>query len=118
MQLHERLVGHVRFCALNRQSSFVGALVAPETVDLIHNGIIDLVAELDNWPSPVNYNYSTFQTANQTLYFRYGIMIEVFWRPVAPPDPSNKYVEFDVEKYSKVFFEWKPTTHAEVQDGY
>ncbi|ARV76815.1 hypothetical protein PHABIO_184 [Pseudomonas phage Phabio] len=112
--LHQRLVDHVRFCTRNRQSSFIGAFVAPETVDLIHNGIIDLVAEIEGWLQPINYSYNTFKTANQTLYFRFGIMVEVCWRQ---PCTLQPFLEQDVEKYTKLFFEWKPTTSA-VEDGY
>lgn len=116
MKLHDRIVDHIKFCARNRQSSFIGALVAPESVEPIHNGIIDLVAGMENWTQPVSYSYNTFKTANQTLYFRYGIMIEVFWRQPAPPD-GEKYMEFDTEKYTKLFFEWTPT-QTDVADNY
>lgn len=112
--IHQRIVDHVRFCYKNRQSTFVGAYVAPETVDLIHNGIIDLVAELEGWLEPISYSYSTFQTANQTLYFRFGIMVEVCWRQ---PNGIGNFLECDVEKYTKLFFEWKPTT-TNVVDGF
>lgn len=114
LTIHQRIANHVRYCYNNRQSTFVGAFVAPESVDLIHNGIIDLVAELEGWLEPINYSYSTFKTANQTLYFRFGIMVEVFWRQ---PAGFENYAEFDVEKYTKLFFEWKPTT-TDVTDGY
>lgn len=108
MKLHERVIAHIDYCARNCQSTFVGALVAPESVEPIHNGIIDLVAKMEGWPQPINYTFATFQTANQTLYFRFGILIEVFWRQPAPPD-GEKYVELDTEKYTKLFFEWTPT---------
>lgn len=113
VSIQQRVVDHVRFCYSNRQSTFVGAFVAPESVDLIHNGIIDLVAELEGWPEPISYSYNTFKIANQTLYFRTGIMIDVLWRP----NNLSNFFECDVEKYTKLFFEWKPTT-TDVIDGF
>lgn len=115
MKLHERVLEYIRFCVSSRKSAFIGAFVAPETVDPIHNGIIDMVAEMEGWLQPVNYNYATFKIAHQTLFFRFGITLEVPLRPTVSTD--RQYLEQDVEKYTKLFFEWQPSK-SNVEDGY
>lgn len=102
--LHDRIVNHVRYAAKSHQSSFIGAYVRPETMTLIHNGVIDLVAELENWMQPVNYSTANFEIANQHLYLRCGILIEVFQRPVL--FPGEMHIQLDVEKYTRFYFEW------------
>lgn len=114
LELHQRVIEHVRYCANNHQSSFIGIYSAPETVGLIHNGIIDLVAEREGWLQPITYSYEMFKVASQTLYFRHSILIEVMWRPICP---EKIFLELDVTKYTKLFFEWKSTT-TDVVDGY
>lgn len=115
-ELHETAISHIEWCYRNRQSSFIGAYCSPEGVTKLINGVIDLVARLDNWPAPINYTYGNFQIANQSLYLHSGITIDVMQRPHAYQGTGWQFADVDVSKYTKFYFDFGPST--EVEDHY
>lgn len=109
-KLVKHIHDHVHWMYRNHQSSFIGVFTSRENVQGVFDAIIRLVAELEHWPDPITYNYATFQIANQTLYLRCGIMLEVLQRPHSHPDGGeHRYIDLDVEKYTKVFFDFSPS---------
>lgn len=113
----KRVHDHISWNFRNRVSTYVGVYASPENVQGVFNAIIQLIAETEKWPEPITYNYATFQIANQTLYLRCGILLEVLQRPYAHPDGGDKaWVDVDVSKYTQLFYDLTPS--HEVQDGY
>lgn len=105
--------GHVQWKLRNRESSFICVYASPENVQNVFNEIIRVVAEAEHWPEPINYNYATFQIANQTLYLRAGIMLDVYQRMYLQEGVEDASLNLDVEKYTKLFFDLSPSAMAE-----
>lgn len=112
--LDVRLGMHLQWCIRQHRSSFIGAFMAPERVQLAMNKVIDIVAEMEGWLQPVNYTHSNFVIANQTLYLRHAIMVDIIQRPYANPNPLEEHVDVDCEKYTKLYFDLAPSAI----DGY
>lgn len=98
-----KIIRHIEWLVRYNQGSSMLVQAAEQNVLHVMAAIVSYVANKESWGETDVTSWSTYEVAKQRLYLGHSILIDLVQKPMSHPDVS--FVEFDTERYSKIFYD-------------